>query len=310
MLKRFVFFSTLLHFLVLLVFTQCMNQQPGNKPKTPTTPTTVAVDTAVQWFCSTIEVQDDPNVPRAVGSRGKFWPVGKVFKIAFLDGTPAQIEAVKTHAPEWFLSANLGVEWVTNPSQADVRISFDASQGAWSYVGTDNKGVKTGKTMNLGWQAPDAIKHEFGHLLGLYHEHQNPQGGICWNEQVVIKDLQGPPNYWSVAQIRFNVLDPINSTDLVTTPWDRTSIMHYGIPGSWVCNGTAIPGGKTISATDKAFIAMVYPGKVPPTDHGATLTAAQVNTIIQTLDARRIEADTLAARSLRSRQSIGKLLGK
>lgn len=298
-----------LFFLLLFawVFTQCIKTEDNqNKPKTPPI---VSTDTSVTWVCKTIEVPTEPKAPRAVGAKGKFWPVGTVLKVGFLDGTPNQIATVKANAVEWFQYANLGIDWVTDATKADLRISFNPGSGAWSYVGTDNKLVKTGPTMNLGWQAPDAIKHEFGHALGLYHEHQNPEGGICWVESNVIKDLSGPPNNWSVAMIRYNVLDKHDPKNVVTTPWDKTSIMHYGIPGTWVCNGIGIPGGKTISSTDRTFIATIYPGKNPG-GQGVTLTEAQVNTILQTLDARAIEADTMAARLKRTRSSIGKTLGK
>ena len=47
--------------------------------------------------------------------------------------------------------------------------------------------------MNYGWLTPDSdddelrrvVLHEFGHALGLIHEHQNPEGGIEWNEPAV-----------------------------------------------------------------------------------------------------------------------------
>jgi hypothetical protein len=38
------------------------------------------------------------------------------------------------------------------------------------------------------------VIHEFGHALGLIHEHQNPSGGIQWNKPVVCRYYEGPPN--------------------------------------------------------------------------------------------------------------------
>ena len=60
--------------------------------------------------------------------------------------------------------------------------------------------------MNLGFLDGGTAGHEFGHAIGLAHEHQNPAGGIEWNEARVIQDLSGPPNNWDEAQIRHNVL--------------------------------------------------------------------------------------------------------
>ena len=48
--------------------------------------------------------------------------------------------------------------------------------------------------MNYGWLTPESaqdevrrvVLHEFGHALGLIHEHQNPKGGgIEWNRDAV-----------------------------------------------------------------------------------------------------------------------------
>ena len=69
--------------------------------------------------------------------------------------------------------------------------------------------------MNYGWLTPTSdddelrrvVLHEFGHALGLIHEHQNPEGGIQWNEPAVKADLSGPPNNWDDETIRHNVLD-------------------------------------------------------------------------------------------------------
>jgi len=36
--------------------------------------------------------------------------------------------------------------------------------------------------MNLGFLDGGTAAHEFGHAIGLAHEHQNPAGGIQWNE--------------------------------------------------------------------------------------------------------------------------------
>lgn len=295
------------------VFSQCVENQTNTKPD-PNTVSVPPADTTApaDWFCSTIETYpvDADKTQRAVGGKNKFWPTGTVLKIGFLGGTASQIAAVKSYAGEWPTLANITFSYpATGPY--DIRIAFQSGGGAWSYVGTDCKFVtnQTQPTMNLGWIGPDVVKHEFGHTLGLFHEHQNPNGGICFNEANVIADLSGPPNNWSVAQIRFNVLDKLNPADVLTSPWDRVSIMHYNIPASWTCNGVAIPGGATISQGDKDFIKIRYPGVNPPTTT-VTLTAAQVNDIVLLLDARMVESDTLNARLRRSNGAIKKMLGK
>ncbi len=53
--------------------------------------------------------------------------------------------------------------------------------------------------MNLGFLDGGTAAHEFGHAIGLAHEHQNPAGGIQWNEEVVIRELAKSPNFWDEA---------------------------------------------------------------------------------------------------------------
>ena len=100
--------------------------------------------------------------------------------------------------------------------------------------------------MNFGWIDADSaeeelrsvVLHEFGHALGLIHEHQNPVAGIYWNREAVIRELSGPPNSWSVEEIEFNVLNPADRPRTSTRPrWTRHSIMMYPIPASWTKNG-------------------------------------------------------------------------
>jgi hypothetical protein len=284
------------------------NPEPEQKPKPPV----VSVDTSQMtpnWFCATIE-QPEPSgkkTQRAVGAKGKFWPTGSVLKIGFIGGSASQIAAVKQYSVEWTQHANLKFEFPTS-GPYDLRISFNSGGGAWSYVGTDAKSIgQSSATMNLGWIGRDVICHEFGHAIGLFHEHQNPTGGICWNESNVIRDLSGPPNNWTEQMIRFNVLNKFNPNDVLTTAWDKLSIMHYSIPATWVCNGVAIPGGKVISTADAAFIKTVYPGAQPPTG-SVTLTGAQIDQIVALLNARQSEIDTTAARFRRSSAQIKTIL--
>jgi hypothetical protein len=71
----------------------------------------------------------------------------------------------------------------------DIRISFEADGTSWSLVGTDALRMARGAaTMNLGWVSDDdekiseedrrGILHEFGHAIGMEHEHQ-PHATVC-----------------------------------------------------------------------------------------------------------------------------------
>lgn len=203
--------------------------------------------------------------PRAISPIGKVWPTGVTLKIGFLGGTDGQKQFVEDIANEWTDHANLHFEFIDAAPQADIRISFKNS-GAWSYIGTDAKLIHRSRaTMNLGWLDEAVVLHEVGHGIGLAHEHQNPEGGIEWDEEVVIRDLSGPPNFWDIETIRHNVLRKYSIDHIHGTVFDPESVMLYSFPAEWTVNGFSTSFNDDLSDLDKSFIASekMYPGRVP-----------------------------------------------
>jgi hypothetical protein len=154
-----------------------------------------------------------------------------------------------------------------DPAQALIRISFIVNAGSWSAVGTTCREVESNKpTMNFGWLNPSStpveirrvVLHEFGHALGLVHEHQNPAGGIQWNKEQVYKELSGPPNNWDRATIDQNVFMPLESGETIYTTFDPSSIMVYPIPARWTLDGFSVGLNDDLSDTDRAFIRQEY----------------------------------------------------
>jgi Astacin (Peptidase family M12A)/Bacterial pre-peptidase C-terminal domain len=208
---------------------------------------------------------------RAIMPIGKLWMNGSTLRVRFIGGTAAQQAKAKEQAQWWTAFANLKFDF-NNAPDAEIRISFDPNDGAWSYVGTDNRGIPTNQaTMNLGFMDGGTAGHEFGHAIGMAHEHQNPAGGIEWNEATVIQSLSGPPNNWDEATIRHNVLNKYRVDQIQGTRFDPDSIMLYFFPGSWVRSGVGTHANEVLSATDKAYIAsaQAYP-KTAPTVVDAT----------------------------------------
>ncbi|MFK7993968.1 MAG: DVUA0089 family protein [Granulosicoccus sp.] len=205
---------------------------------------------------------------RAVSLIGKQWVNGTTITIRFLDGTDDQKSMVREFAPQWTEHANLVFKFTDDPT-AVVRITFDENDGAWSYVGTDNLNIPLhAATMNLGWQDEGVILHEFGHMIGLSHEHQNPDGGIQWNESKVISDLAGAPNFWSEDQVRHNVLNKYSADQVHGTEFDPKSVMLYAFPAEWTTNGVSTSANEKISDLDKAFVKAekMYPPDGPSLD--------------------------------------------
>lgn len=195
------------------------------------------------------------------------WQTGDIISIRFLGGDPALQDRVRKVALEWTNVANLTFDFVDN-APSDIRIAFVQGNGSWSYIGTVCRNIAEPQpTMNYGWLTPDSddaevrrvVLHEFGHAIGLIHEHQNPKGGIHWNRAAVIKDLSGPPNNWSQATIENNMFKFYPLTDVIPTDVDATSIMMYPIPESWTTDRFSAGLNGELSDDDRALVASVYP---------------------------------------------------
>lgn len=209
---------------------------------------------------------------RAISPIGKTWMNGSTLRVRFMSGTPAEQAVAREQAGWWAAVANLKFDF-NNAPDAEIRITFDPNDGAWSYVGTDCRGIPSNAaTMNLGFLDGGTAGHEFGHAIGLAHEHQNPAGGIQWNEQVVIQELAKSPNFWDEAKARHNVLRKYSADQINGTAFDPDSIMLYFFPASWTLNGIATKANDVLSGVDKEFIAgaKMYP-KTGSTVADATL---------------------------------------
>ncbi len=186
---------------------------------------------------------------------GKRWPNNSTLRVRFMGGSADEQQVVKTFAPKWSDHGNIKFDF-NNAPNAEIRISFDSTDGAWSYIGKDCLGIPLNQaTMNLGWQDEGVVLHEFGHALGLIHEHQNPEGGIQWNRDNVIRDLSGSPNFWDLETIEHNMFEKYDQELINGTVLDKLSIMLYTIPKTWTTNGFRSEPNDVLSSMDKTFIA-------------------------------------------------------
>jgi hypothetical protein len=211
---------------------------------------------------------------RAISPKGKSWINGSTLQVRFIGGTPSQQAKAREQAAWWSAVANIQFNF-NNAPQADIRISFDDNDGAWSTVGTDARSVPFNQaTMNLGFLDGGTAAHEFGHAIGLAHEHSSPEGGIKWNEPVVLAALAGPPNHWDADTTRHNVFFKYATDQINGTQFDPDSIMLYAFPAEWTLNGVATHANDILSALDKEFIAgaKMYPKSHPGLPAATALT--------------------------------------
>lgn len=224
-------------------------------------------------YCVVISHQRQPGTRAALLNDAR-WPAGQEIRVMFTEGDQALQERVKSVAEQWTAPgmARLKFNWVTE-GPADIRIAFEQGRGSWSYLGTQCQEIPEDQpTMNYGWLTPDSpddeltrvVLHEFGHALGLIHEHQNPEGGIKWNEPAVIADLSGPPNNWDEETIRHNVLNHYGPGETTGTDVDPDSIMMYPIPAAWTLDGFSADLNADLSEKDVEFIKEAYGGNGAP----------------------------------------------
>ncbi len=196
---------------------------------------------------------------RAVAYKEKYWSKGHNLKIFFMGGTSTQKANMKSVISEMLSTLSLTATYVNSANESDIRISFQYGYGSYSYLGTDALFIrKSEETLNIGWDGRDVMYHEFGHALNLAHEHQNSKKGIVWNEAQVIADLSGEPNKWTIAQIKYNVLDKISAELSDSTNFDPDSVMLYYIPKSWTMDGFQSNDNIKPSANDMAFLREKY----------------------------------------------------
>jgi len=206
--------------------------------------------------------------PKMALEAGKKWADGKTLGVYFMDGSATQKAKVKEQAIKWCDFAKIKLDFTATKANAQIRISFVADDGSWSYIGTDCLGIaKTKPTMNFGWLKDDTdateyervVVHEFGHALGAIHEHQNPEGGIQWNLPAVYKYFAGPPNFWSKEDTDINVVQKYSVTQLNASKFDPDSIMLYHFDGALIKGGKPTKFNTKMSRGDKRFIKTQYP---------------------------------------------------
>jgi hypothetical protein len=258
--------------------------EPGGPLGAPTANATAAPSALLEAPTSAADPPAEiclpaPEVPGGEGAmpKGDFWGAGAVLRITFIGGEQKHIDRVKKIANRWMEVANVTFKYVKSGEKSDIRIAFQAG-GSWSYVGKQATHPKLASrpTMNFGWLSDQleennykrVVLHEFGHALGLIHEHQSPSGNFQWNTDALKKEFgKGTKNNWSDKYIEDNIVTKAHKDSTNYGAFDKNSIMLYWFDPKLVTNGSEAIGigqhNYDLSQEDIRFIASQY-GKPKP----------------------------------------------
>ena len=156
---------------------------------------------------------------------------------------------------------NLSISFVSNVKDANVRVNFK-KDGAWAYVGNDNLNHTdyNDPTVNFEWLDVATIIHEFCHVMGMIHEHQNPFGKpIDWNVQAVYQWAQSSQK-WDKETTDVNILEKYDQTLLNGSEYDPNSVMLYFFPNSLTNDHVGTEQNMRLSPTDAIWLEKMYPG--------------------------------------------------
>ena len=215
----------------------------------------------------------------------RMWNPGEAIRVSLSGGSDAVRAKIQRYANEWSKWANIRFLFVSDPASAVVRAEVSSDKLSWSTVGRDALTFAAPeRTMNFGWLTDSTaddefsrvVTHEFGHALGLIHEHQSPAAGIPWDRPKAIEYYKRQDN-WDEAQVQMNIFDQASASTTNFSAFDPQSIMLYAIPRELTTNGYSVGSNRKLSSIDKQFIATFYP--FPPGARGTLHTGDDCDTI-------------------------------
>ena len=194
------------------------------------------------------------------------WVKKKKLKVHFMDGDEQIQQRVLIIANEWSNYCGIRFEKRKKAKKSDIRVTFKYG-GYGSFVGCQAKDKDKDKpTMcleNLDLTSDSSkfrrtILHEFGHALGLIHEHQAPNSPIIWNVAELNRYYRLKSN-WKPTKVKKQIIDKYAVETTNNMKYDSASIMHYVIPKEVTLNNRQTSWREDLSDMDKLTVSIMYP---------------------------------------------------
>ncbi len=194
------------------------------------------------------------------------WDNGKEIYVKFMSGSPALQKQIMTAAKEWEKYANIKFKQVTS-GPAQIRILLTDEDGYYSMVGSQASMIpEEEQTMNYdttggNFKYPHSMRgtviHEFGHAIGLLHEHSSPVSGIQWDKEKIYAEYAEMG--WDRDMVDAQVFEAYHVSYTNGTMYDNKSIMHYPIDPNHTKNKYKVDWNFSISEGDKQLVSLLYP---------------------------------------------------
>ena len=210
------------------------------------------------------------------------WAQTQTINVCFVGGSEDLRRKILKVAQTWIDQSNLKLATPSDltckdKDRSEVRIGF-AEPGYWSYIGHDSLQDELVSnnlvSMNFGGfdvnppaepRMTGVILHEWGHALGLHHEHQSPAGGCDAEYNWPKLYAYYKTNYgWEKDKVDNNVRELM--ADRSAYDWsnqDASSIMIYGSNPDFLKEGTGskcyFHDNNVLSALDIKGISITYP---------------------------------------------------
>jgi hypothetical protein len=168
-----------------------------------------------------------------------------------------------------------------------IRVKFGLKEEAWAYVGKqahdkhpsiylgffdppldffyfenkkyiidDKNYIRNGANSDV-YISGATIRHEFCHVLGLLHEHQNTTREFKLNIPEILKYYKERGLSNEVAY--HNVINKYTGKKIVNSEIDLDSIMLYSLPNEWVDGDNPTKFNSVLSDLDKKTLLKMYP---------------------------------------------------